>query len=141
MKLKLKLFDSSLPVPAYQTRRAAAFDLYSRIEVTIDPQQVVQVPLNVAMELPAGYWLLLAARSSLYKKGLLLINGIGVGDNDYCGDQDEYRAAVFNFTSQPVKVAKGDRLVQAIIMPSQRAELELVAHLSQPNRGGFGSTG
>jgi len=141
MKLKLKLFDATLPLPAYQTKGAAGFDLYSRESVTIPPHQVKKVPLNVAVELPPGYWALVAARSSLYKKGVSLANGIGVGDADYCGDNDEYHAALLNFTDQPQAIERGERIVQMIIMPMTQVEIESVEHLGNQDRGGFGSTG
>lgn len=141
MKLKIKLFDSSLPVPAYQSPKAAALDLYARTTVVIAPGAVELVPLNVALQLPPEHWVLLAARSSLYKKGVLMANGIGVGDEDFCGDQDEYRAALYNYRSTPVTIERGERIVQMIVMPRERVEVEVVTALAAPSRGGFGSTG
>lgn len=140
LTLKVKLFDASLPVPAYQTTGAAGFDLYAREETVIPAGQVVLVPLNIAIELPKNHWALLAARSSLHKKGLILANGIGVGDEDYCGDQDEYRAALWNHSSTDVTIAKGERIVQMLIMPVIRPQFEVVEHLGNADRGGFGST-
>jgi dUTP pyrophosphatase len=141
MKVKIKLFDQSLPVPKYQTDGAAAFDLYSRTALTIQPQQVEYAPLNIALQLPPRHWALLAARSSLHKQGLMLANGIGVGDYDYRGDDDEYQAALLNFTSEPATVDKGQRIAQMVILPYQQAELVTVSEFGQESRGGFGSTG
>lgn len=141
MQVKIKRFDTNLPLPAYQSEGAAAFDLYAREDAVIAPRSVALVPLNVAIKVPKDHWVLLAARSSLFKKGLMLANGIGVGDEDYSGDEDEYKAALFNFMDEAVKVVKGDRLVQAIILPRERIELVEVAKLRQKSRGGFGSTG
>lgn len=141
MKVVIKQFDTSLPVPEYKTSGAAGFDLYAREEVTIEPRSVGYVPLNIALQLPADHWALVAARSSLHKRGLMLANGIGVGDYDYRGDGDEYLAAVFNFTDQPVTVEKAERIVQMIIMHREPVQLELVDSLEGPDRGGFGSTG
>jgi dUTP pyrophosphatase len=141
MQVKLKLFDKSLPAPQYQTEKAAGVDLYSRIDVAIPPHQVIKVPLNVALQIPDDHFVLISARSSLHKKGLMLANGIGIGDADYCGDEDEYQAAIYNFSDQPVEVKRGERLVQIIVLPRPKVELELVETLSSPNRGGFGSTG
>lgn len=140
MKLRVKLFDLSLPVPAYQTKGAAGFDLYAREKTTIPAGKVVLVPLNIAIELPTGHWALLAARSSLHKKGLILANGIGVGDEDYCGDNDEYRAALWNHSDQDVTVEQGERIVQMLILPALRPQIEVVEHLGNADRGGFGST-
>lgn len=141
MKLRLKRFDTNFPAPQYQTAGSVGLDLCSRVTTTIPARQVVRVPLNVAFQLPPGHWALLAARSSLHKKGLQLVNGIGVGDGDYCGDQDEYQAALLNYTDTDVQVEAGERLVQLLILPFARVEVEEVEHLGNPDRGGFGSTG
>lgn len=139
--VSIKLFDTSLPVPDYQTSGAAGFDLYSREHMTIVPKAIAYIPLNIAIQLPEGYWAMVSARSSLHKQGLMLANGIGVGDYDYRGDGDEYKAAVYNFSDKDVVVEKGQRVVQMIIMPSVRAELEVKTTFNTEDRGGFGSTG
>ena len=141
MKVKIKRFDKTLPLPEYKTKGAAAFDLYVREDAVIPPGEVRLVPLNIAIEMPEGFYAQVSPRSSMHRKGLVLANGIGVGDRDYCGDEDEYKAAFLNFFKKEVKVKKGDRLVQMIILPSERAELEEVENLESKNRGGFGSTG
>lgn len=141
IKLKIKLFDKSLPLPKYQTSAAAGLDLYARVSMEIPAKEVAYVPLNVAIELPKGHWSLLAARSSLHKKGLMMANGIGVGDEDYCGDEDEYQAALYNFSDQVVAVEQGERLVQLLILPREAVTIKAVENLGNQNRGGFGSTG
>lgn len=139
--IAIKLFDTSLPVPEYQTTGAAGFDLYSREDITIAARSIAYVPLNIAIQLPEGYWAMLAARSSLHKQGLMLANGIGVGDYDYRGDGDEYKAAIYNFSEAEVFVERGQRIVQMLIMPSMRGELQLQTTFETSDRGGFGSTG
>ena len=141
MKLKIKRFDQSLPLPQYQTKGAAALDLYSRVDLSIEPKSVAYIPLNIALQLPPDYFVLMSARSSLHKKGLMLANGIGIGDYDYRGDDDEYHAAVYNFTDKTVKVKKGQRITQMIVLPREKVELEEVSKFETESRGGFGSTG
>jgi dUTP pyrophosphatase len=141
MKVLIKRFDKSLPLPEYKTKGAAAFDLHVREETVISPNKVVLVPLNIAIQLPENHWALLSARSSLHKMGLMVANGIGVGDYDYRGDGDEYKAALLNFTDEEVVLKKGDRVVQMIIMTRDRVEFEEKEKFSDQNRGGFGSTG
>ncbi len=141
MKLKIKLFDKTLPLPEYKTSGAAGIDLYSRIDIVIEPKQIAYVPLNVALKLPDNCWALMSARSSLHKEGLMMINGIGVGDSDYSGDEDEYKAALYNFSDQRVSVERGQRLVQLIVMPYEQVEISAHESLGGQNRGGFGSTG
>lgn len=141
MKSRIKRFDKSLPLPAYKTAGAAASDLCARETVVVPPRGVAQIPLNVAMEIPPGHFALLAARSSLYKRGLMMANGIGIIDPDYCGDEDEYRAVVENHTDENVVVERGERIVQIVIVPFVRVDWEEVDRLGNPSRGGFGTTG
>lgn len=141
MKIRIKRFDKSIPLPKHQTDGAAAFDLAAREAVTIPARGVGYVPLNVAIEAPKGCFILLAARSSTHKKGLIPANGIGIIDADYCGDEDEIKAALLNFTDTPVTVEKGDRVMQAIFMQYERADWEEVDAMPNKTRGGFGSTG
>lgn len=139
--ISIKRFDTSLPLPAKHTKGAVAYDVYSRLQLTIKPQTVAYIPLNVALQLPDDYWVMIAARSSLHKRGLWLANSIGVVDSDYSGNEDEYMAAVYNFTHQDVVVQKGDRVAQLIIMPVIASALNEVDELKKQNRGGFGTTG
>ncbi|MCL4208577.1 dUTP diphosphatase [Patescibacteria group bacterium] len=141
MKLKIKLFDKTLPLPEYKTKGAAGIDLYSRIETVIKAKEIAYVPLNVAIKLPKNCWALLAARSSLHKEGLMMINGIGVGDSDYSGDEDEYKAALYNFSDHDVVIERGQRLVQLIVVSYEQVEISAHESLGGKNRGGFGSTG
>jgi len=141
MKVIIKRFDKGLPLPEYKTEGAAAMDLCARVDATIPAGKVKLVPLNVAIQVPEDHWVLVSARSSLHKKGLTLANGIGVGDYDYRGDDDEYQAALYNFTDKPVAVERGERLVQLMVLKRERVEFEEKKHLQTASRGGFGSTG
>ena len=94
------------------------------------------------VQTPPGYFFLLVPRSSTpIKKGLLIPNGIGVIDQDYCGDEDEVKLLVHNFTDAPVTVERGDRIAQAGFVPVERATWNEVEHMPEKSRGGFGSTG
>ncbi len=97
---------------------------------------------GLVIEVPAGYFLGIFARSSTpLKRGLLVANGVGVLDPDYSGPTDEVLIQVLNFTAAPVHVARGDRLAQGIVLPAPRVEWEEVDALGEVARGGFGSTG
>lgn len=140
-KARIKRFDKSLPLPEYKTPGAAGFDLAARTAMTIAPHTIGYVPLNIALEPPDGYFVLLAARSSLHKKGLMCANGIGIIDRDYSGNDDEYKAVLYNYTDQPVTVLAGDRLMQGVFVPHLRGEWEEVDDMGNKSRGGFGTTG
>lgn len=141
MRIRIKRFDKDLPLPAYKTVGAAAFDLIARETTEIAPKTVAYIPLNVALEIPDGYMLLLAPRSSTHKKGLIMANSVGIGDPDFCGDEDEYRAAYYNHTESTVMVERGERVAQGLIKKIEKAEWEEVETLGNKTRGGFGTTG
>jgi dUTP pyrophosphatase len=140
-EILIKRFDPELPLPEYKTAGAAGFDLSARMTVTVEPNSLGTVPLNVAMQAPEGYWIMFVARSSLQKKGLMMANGVAIMDADFCGDNDEYRAILYNFSGQAVTVERGERIVQAIVMPLLQFPIRPVESLANPDRGGFGTTG
>jgi dUTP pyrophosphatase len=142
MKVKIKRIDPSLPLPEYQTSGAVAFDLTSRIDMTIAPKTLGLIPANVVIETPPGYMLMVSSRSSTpKKKGLLIPHGIGIVDRDYCGEKDEVMMQFYNFTDQEVSIAKGERIGQAVFVRIDKSEWEEVNEMSAESRGGFGSTG
>ncbi len=141
MEIQIRRIDPSLPLPEYKTSGAAAMDLYIRQGAVIQPHTIEVVPLNVAIKPPAGHFVLMAARSSLRKRGLMLSNGIGILDEDYAGDEDEYQAALYNFSTEPVEVKTGERVVQIVVLPYDKVNWQEVETLGMPNRGAFGTTG
>lgn len=116
-------------------------DCVIREDVVVPPGKVAMVSLNVAVKPPKGHFILLAARSSLFKRGLMMANNVGIGDEDYSGDQDEYKAPLYNFSDEAVEVKRGERVIQILILPFDRVEWEEVESLGNPDRGGFGTTG
>jgi len=142
MNLKIKLVDKNLPVPAYQTQGAVAFDLYSRKKVSVPPWQPTLIPLNLIVKIPKDYFLMLCARSSLaFKKNLIVANGIGVIDQDYCGEEDEIKLSVINFSKKEVLIEKGERIAQAILVKIAKVDKFIaVSKMNKKSRGGFGST-
>lgn len=143
MKVKIKRIDQTLDLPKYQTEGSVFFDLSARENVLIKPGEMELIPLNIVVEVPEGYMFLLSSRSSTsMKKGLLAPNGVGVIDQDYCGDDDEVKLIVYNFTEDPVFVARGERIAQAgFIAIGKVAKWQEVETMLSENRGGFGSTG
>ena len=107
MNIKIKRFDKALPLPEYKSEGAVALDLYSRESVKIQPGEVKLIPLNVAIEIPKGYFLLLVNRSSTHKLGITCVNGVGIGDYDFCGDNDEYMFPALNYTDKEVTIERG----------------------------------
>ncbi|HIG98174.1 TPA: dUTP diphosphatase [Candidatus Woesearchaeota archaeon] len=141
MKVKIKRIDKSLPLPTYQTPGSVGFDIYSREDMEIKPREIALIPGNIIVETPPGYMLLVALRSSTpRKKGLIKPHGIGVIDNDYCGEEDEVKVQVYNNTDNMVKVEKGERIAQGIFVKVDRFDWDETDVMGK-SRGGFGSTG
>ncbi len=70
------------------------------------------------------------ARSSTpLKRGLMVANGVGVVDSDYCGPADEIKVPVINVTTGPVRLSAGDRIAQGILLPAPRVSWEEVGEL------------
>lgn len=118
-------------------------DLAAAIKVVVNEPAYpvhVLVPLGFACQLPWGYEAELTARSSLYKKHrCILTNGVGIIDNTYCGDNDQWYASLLFFG--PTTIEKGERIVQFRIVKEQEPiTFESVDSLDNPDRGGFGST-
>ena len=142
MQLSIFRIDKTLPLPEYKTPGAVAFDLCARVTMIIEPRAIESVPMNIIVQIPIGYTLLLASRSSApKKKGLAIPHGIGIIDLDYCGPGDELKAQVQNITDAPVTVERGERIAQALIVPIARVELVERELATTASRGGFGSTG
>lgn len=141
MQIKIKRFDKSLPLPAYKSKGAACLDLYARVTTSIEAGKVAYIPLNFAVELPKNYWLMLVSRGSTHKLGIMAAHGIGIGDWDYCGDNDEYLFPALNFTDKTVTIEKGTRIGQMMIQKVEPVDLIEVDHLESSDRGGFGTTG
>lgn len=142
MKIKIKRIDQTLPLPEYQTPGAVAFDVYAREAMTIAPKTIARIPTNLIIKIPKGYVLSVVTRSSTpVKKGLLIPHGMGVIDQDYCGENDEILYQVYNFTDESVTVERGERVGQAMFLRVDQMEWEEVDTMSEPSRGGFGTTG
>src|SRR2546423_10775609 len=137
----IKRIDRELPLPEYATAGSVGFDLYCREDTEIAPRKLARIPANVIVSTPPGYMLLLTMRSSTARrKGLLIPNGVGIIDQDYCGEGDELMISVYNFREEPVSVLRGERVAQGIFVPITRATWNEVDDIGL-GRGGFGSTG
>jgi dUTP pyrophosphatase len=141
MQVPIRRVDKELPLPQYKTPGAVAMDCSVREGGVVPPKGLLYLPLNIALKPPAGHFVLMAARSSLHKRGLMMANNVAIFDEDYSGDEDEYKIVLYNFTDEPVEIKKGERLSQIILLPYQKVEWEEVETLGNPARGGYGTTG
>jgi dUTP pyrophosphatase len=142
LTVRIHRLAPSVALPRYESAAAAAFDLAASEDTIVAPGQVVLVPTGLVIEVPAGMFLAVFARSSTpLKRGLMVANGVGVVDPDYCGPTDELKIPVLNFTQRPVVVKAGDRIAQGIVLPATRVVWDESGGGRTESRGGFGSTG
>ena len=142
MRLQIKRLQPGVGLPEPATGGAAGFDLAAAADIEIPPRSIRLVGTGLVIAVPSGHFLGIFARSSLpLKRGLMVANGVGIIDSDYCGPADEIKIQVLNITDAPVQVSRGDRLAQGIVLPAPRVEWEEVEEVSTSSRGGFGSTG
>lgn len=99
------------------------------------------IPLGIAMKLPDGYEAHVYPRSSTYKKfGIVQANSVGVIDNSYCGDNDQWMYPAIALRDTVIN--KNDRICQFRIVKNQPViTFEEVGTLGGKDRNGFGSTG
>ena len=142
MKVNIKRIDKSLPLPVYETDGSVGFDILAREDMNVAAGGIEMIPSNLIVEVPKGYMLVVASRSSTpKKKGLLPPHGFGIIDHDYCGPEDEVRVLVYNFTDSEVVVARGEKIAQGVFVKIDKFEWEEVDEMRAESRGGFGSTG
>ncbi|MHB8146300.1 MAG: dUTP diphosphatase [Vulcanimicrobiaceae bacterium] len=132
-----------LPLPAYMSDLAAGADLYAALydELTLLPGARALVPTGFAIALPPGFEGQIRPRSGLaLRSGVTCLNSPGTIDADYRGP---VQVLLANLGTEPVTIARGDRIAQLVIAPVSRAGFEEVPELPQSLRGagGFGSTG
>lgn len=141
MKVKIKRVDKSLPLPKYETEGSVGFDLLCRETVEIAPKEIVLIPANIIVETPPGYMLMLSMRSSTPRKfGIMMAQGVGIIDTDYCGEEDEIKIQAYNFTDETVTIERGSRIAQGIFIKVDTADWNEVDQMQVSSRGGFGST-
>ena len=132
--------------PEYKTEYSAGMDIYLQEDVTLVIGADNVIHLGFAAEVPEGYAAILLPRSSAGMKGISLRNTAGVIDSDYRGewiahvviDQNQDNALLDEWHYK-----RGDRLIQCLIVPVKKVDIELTESISVTARGngGFGSTG
>ena len=143
MEKRILKIKSEGTCPVYATDGSAGVDLYCNNQETIiaKPNQVVKVPTGLKMQIPEGYFGAIYPRSSAgIKMRVKLANSTGIIDSDYRG---EVILFLINEGDKDLEIKKGDRLVQMIIQPYLRVEIQEVDELTETLRGegGIGSTG
>lgn len=138
MEIETVCAADQMPTRAHE--HDAGADLRASESHSIGSGQFVTVPTGVRVSIPEGCFGLLAARSSLCNRGLLMANGVGIIDSGFTG---EIKVPLYNAGNLPSDVLVGERIAQLVVIPCELPTFKMVDELEDTERGegGFGSTG
>lgn len=156
MKMRIKYFDGATKME--KIAKGNWIDVYSNADIFVPVGERAMIPLGFALELPQGWEGHLAPRSSTFKSwGIIQTNHVGVVDDTYIGDNDQWHMPVYCLTAnckvneneiptvdgrQGVWIRKGDKIGQFRIMEVMpEIEFDEVESFGNADRGGFGTTG
>lgn len=146
LEIKVKYFDSEIP-ELKKIEVGDWIDLYNAEHINLLGNGQRLVPLGIGMILPDGYEAHVVPRSSTFAKwGLIQTNSMGVVDNSYSGDGDQWFWPVVAFERRLGRniVPKGTPVAQFRIMKKMDADEDIVIKsvkkLKDKDRGGHGST-
>lgn len=137
MKIRIKRLHENAKLPIKATSGSSGYDL-TAVSFERLNEYIWIYDIGLAIQIPAGHEGQLRARSSIFKTGCFLANGVGTLDSDYLGPV----RLVFIGPNQPYQI--GDRIAQLVIAKvSNQVNFEVVDVLTTTERGegGFGSTG
>ena len=137
MKVMLDSPDAILPTRAH--KKDAGLDLYSTEEKIILPGESAVFDTGVHSELPPDTYGHMIAKSGLAFKYDIVCIGYAI-DEGYTGS---IAVKLHNLGKRPYMVLKKQKIVQLVIIPCEKPELEVVERLEETERGenGFGSSG
>lgn len=141
MQIKIKYFTDKIDRLKYIDGKSDWIDLRAAENIELKAGDFKLIPLGIAMELPKGYEAHVVPRSSTFKNfGIIQTNSMGVIDESYCGDNDQWFFPAYALRDTRIQV--GDRICQFRIMEHQpKIQFDEVLFLGNEDRGGHGSTG
>lgn len=145
VKVRIQRLPHAHSLPEYATPGSAGLDIAAAVAegepMELQPGARALVPTGLRLAVPEGYEAQIRPRSGLaLRHGLMLPNSPGTIDSDYRG---ELQIIVMNAGSEPIRIERGMKIAQLLLMPVPRVAWRECAELDETERGegGFGSTG
>ena len=136
-KIKIQYLDETIEKLCYIDGKSDWIDLRAAEDVTMKSGEFCLIRLGVGMILPEGFEAHLAPRSSTFAKfGIIAANSVGVIDNSFCGEEDEWRMPAIAL--RDTTIHKGDRIAQGIFIKYLKTDDD--DPISRQRISGFGST-
>jgi dUTP pyrophosphatase len=142
VQIKFFRMNENVKLPTRTHDGDACWDIYANEKMTIEPNQVVLVPIGLKSELPIGWELQIRPRSgNAAKFGLNVI--FGTVDAGYRG---EIKVVLHNTSNKPFSFEIGYKVAQIAFKQVHdvkiiEVESESLLGESERGKGGFGSTG
>ena len=131
-------------LPQRKTGKSAGYDLQAARTVVVAPGGTAMVPTGLKAYMQDDEVLTIHIRSSMaVKRGLMLVNNVGIIDADYYNNEDNEGhifIALWNRGQEPVTIESGERIAQGIFMKYLTIDGDTAGE-GEERRGGFGSTG
>ena len=139
--IRVKYLSEDIEQLRYIDGKSDWIDLRCAERIFLKAGDFKLIPLGIAMELPKGYEAVIVPRSSTFKNfGIIQTNHMGIVDETYCGDDDQWYFPAYALRDTTIEV--NDRICQFRIQRHQpELTFESVESLGNVNRGGIGSTG
>ena len=148
LTMRIKYFEGATKLE--KIAKGNWIDVYANKDMFVKEGDRAMIPLGFALELPNGWEGHLAPRSSTFKTwGVIQTNSVGVVDDTYIGDNDQWHMPVYCLQGKDsvdgqlgTIIRKGDKIGQFRIMEVMpQIEFEEVDSFGNADRGGFGTTG
>ena len=133
--------DKEIKMPVRATKHSAGYDMYSPVDVTIQPNTMQMIWTDVKAQFEQDEVLLLCVTSGMGKYGIMLANTLGVIDSDYYsnqGNDGNLGFRLYNFSDKPYEIKAGDKIGQGIFMKFLTVDNE--QEITTTRVGGYGST-
>lgn len=149
LTVKFKKINPEAKLPEYAHDYDSGMDLFSTIDIMIQPKTKVLIPTGLVAEIPKPTnspinvmaEIQIRSKSGLaLKNALFVLNSPGTVDAGYTG---EIGVIIYNAGNEPYLVSKGSKIAQAVVCPVFRVNIEETTEVTETSRGsgGFGSTG
>jgi len=138
-EMKVVRLSKEAETPEYAMESDVGFDLRAAEDVCIEPYEQKKVKTGLMIEIPEGHVGLIRDRAGIISK-LGVHTAAGTFDPAYRG---EVSIVLVNFGEESVRIEKGMRIAQMIVLPVVKVKIKDVKSLGKTKRAdkSFGSTG
>ena len=110
--------DMNVELPKRKTKKSAGYDFFAVEDFTLYPNKLCIIPTGIKAYMEDDEVLYLHIRSSVaFKRGVRMLNSIGVIDADFVDNPDnegEISLGLLSHNDDIVHIQKGERIAQGV---------------------------